>query len=207
MIQSLRLLVSAATGGNSVYCHTCGAPNDDPAVFCKKCGTALQKTNPPSGTTAPTYPAAVQYAGFWRRFAAALIDGLITAPVSFVIQMLFGVSPFSGGLVRTLDTPDEAFRYLVRYIVANSLVMVLAWLYSALMESSRYQATLGKMALGIVVTDMNGQRISFGRATGRYFGKIVSSIILLIGYFMIAFTQKKQGLHDIMADCLVVVKR
>jgi uncharacterized RDD family membrane protein YckC len=190
-----------------MYCQKCGAPNDDPAVFCKKCGTALQKTNPTSGTTAPTYPAAVQYAGFWRRFAAALIDGLITAPVSFVIQMVLGISPFSGGLVRTLDTPDELFRYLVRYIVAHSLVMVLAWLYSALMESSRYQATLGKMALGIVVTNMNGQQISFGRATGRYFGKIVSCIILLIGYFMIAFTQKKQGLHDILADCLVVVKR
>ena len=190
-----------------MYCHTCGAPNDDPAVFCKKCGTALQSDGLAENGVAPARSTAVQYAGFWRRFAAALIDGLINAPVSFVIQMLFGVSPFSGGLVKTLDTPDELFRYLVRYIVAHSLVMVLAWLYSALMESSRYQATLGKMALGIVVTDMNRQRISFGRATGRYFGKIISSIILLIGYFMIAFTQKKQGLHDIMANCLVVVKR
>jgi len=61
--------------------------------------------------------------------------------------------------------------------------------------------------LGIVVTDMNGQRISFGRATGRYFAKIISQIILFIGYLMIAFTEKKQGLHDIMANCLVVVKK
>ncbi len=63
------------------------------------------------------------------------------------------------------------------------------------------------MVLGIVVTDMNGQRISFGRATGRYLGKIISQIILFIGYLMIAFTEKKQGLHDIMASCLVVVKK
>jgi uncharacterized RDD family membrane protein YckC len=63
------------------------------------------------------------------------------------------------------------------------------------------------MALGIVVTDAQGQRVSFARATGRYFGKIISSIILYIGFIMVAFTEKKQGLHDIMADCLVVVKR
>jgi uncharacterized RDD family membrane protein YckC len=83
----------------------------------------------------------------------------------------------------------------------------LTWLYYAFMESSKYQATLGKMVLGIVVTDMNGQRISFGRAVGRNLAKIVSQIILCIGYLMIAFTQKKQGLHDIMANCLVVAKK
>jgi uncharacterized RDD family membrane protein YckC len=63
------------------------------------------------------------------------------------------------------------------------------------------------MVLGIVVTDTDGKRVSFGRALGRNLGKIISSIILLIGYFMIAFTEKKQGLHDIMANCLVVVKK
>ena len=186
-----------------MFCHKCGAPNDDQASFCDKCGATLQKPGPATATPAPTYPAPVQYAGFWRRFAAALIDGLITAPVSFVIQLAFGVSPFSGDLATQLDAPG----WLVRYTGANTLAIVLAWLYSALMESSRYQATLGKMALGIAVTDMNGRRISFARATGRHFGKWVSSLILCIGHFMIAFTQKKQGLHDIMADSLVVVKR
>jgi uncharacterized RDD family membrane protein YckC len=75
------------------------------------------------------------------------------------------------------------------------------------MESSSRQATLGKMALGIVVTDMDGKRISFGRAVGRNLGKIISQIILFIGFLMVAFTQKKQGLHDIIANCLVVVKK
>jgi uncharacterized RDD family membrane protein YckC len=75
------------------------------------------------------------------------------------------------------------------------------------MESSSKQATLGKMALGIIVTDLEGQRISFGKATGRHFSKIVSGIILYIGFIMVAFTEKKQGLHDMMAGCLVVVKR
>jgi uncharacterized RDD family membrane protein YckC len=198
MIQSLRLLVSAATGGNSVYCHTCGAPNDDPAVFCKKCGTALQKTNPPSGTTAPTYPPAVQYAGFWRRLGSSLIDGIVVGGVALVIYIIFvGVGA---------ATFDE-WGFFVGYAIAYIAVIVLGWLYYALMESSVKQATLGKMALGIIVTDAQGRRVSFGRATGRHFGKILSGIILYIGYIMIAFTAKKQGLHDIIADCLVVMKR
>jgi uncharacterized RDD family membrane protein YckC len=86
------------------------------------------------------------------------------------------------------------------------IALLLPWLYFAIMESSSRQATLGKMALGIVVTDISGRRISFARATGRQLGKIISGMILYIGYLMIAFTQRKQGLHDIMAECLVVVK-
>ena len=74
------------------------------------------------------------------------------------------------------------------------------------MESSSKQATLGKLALGIVVTDLSGNRISFGRATGRYFGKIVSGMIMCIGYIMAGFTERKQALHDIMASCLVILK-
>ncbi len=77
------------------------------------------------------------------------------------------------------------------------------WIYYAALESSVKQATLGKTALSIKVTDMEGNRIGFGRATGRHFAKIISGIILLIGYLMIAFTEKKQGLHDMMAGCLV----
>jgi uncharacterized RDD family membrane protein YckC len=74
------------------------------------------------------------------------------------------------------------------------------------MESSRHQATLGKKALGIIVTDMNGNRISFARANARFFGKWVSGMIMNIGYLMAAFTEKKQALHDILASCLVVMK-
>ena len=186
-----------------MYCHKCGAPNDDQAAFCDKCGAALQKAGPATATPAPTYAVAVQYAGFWRRFAAVLIDGLIITPVSFVIQLALGVSFLSGDLATQRDVPG----WLARYIVASALGIILGWLYYALMESSSKQATLGKMALGIAVTDMDGRRVSFARATGRHFGKWISSLILCIGYIMIAFTEKKQGLHDIMANCLVVVKR
>ena len=72
------------------------------------------------------------------------------------------------------------------------------------MESSRRQATLGKMALGIRVTDLDGRRVSFARASGRWFGKILSSLIFGIGYLMVAFTEKKQGLHDMIAGTRVM---
>tara|TARA_B100001245_G_C22536040_1_gene269160 strand:- start:219 stop:485 length:267 start_codon:yes stop_codon:yes gene_type:complete len=80
------------------------------------------------------------------------------------------------------------------------------WIYFAVMESSPTQGTLGKMAIGIKVTDLEGSRISFGRASGRHFGKLISGLILQMGFVMVAFTKKKQGLHDKMASCLVVNK-
>jgi uncharacterized RDD family membrane protein YckC len=82
--------------------------------------------------------------------------------------------------------------------------VLVRWLYYALMESSRNQATVGKLLLNIRVTDMQGRRINFGRATGRHFGKILSGILLGIGYIMAGLTRQKQGLHDILAECLVV---
>jgi uncharacterized RDD family membrane protein YckC len=83
---------------------------------------------------------------------------------------------------------------------------ILQWLYFSLMESSVWQATVGKKLLGLTVTDLEGRRISFGRATGRYFAKIISSLILFIGYMMAGFTEKKQALHDMIAGTLVLRK-
>jgi uncharacterized RDD family membrane protein YckC len=83
---------------------------------------------------------------------------------------------------------------------------ILHWLYFALMESSTWQATLGKKALGLEVTDLEGKRIGFGRASGRFFGKILSVLILWIGFIMAGFTEKKQALHDMLAGTLVIRK-
>lgn len=131
---------------------------------------------------------ATVYAGFWRRFAAFIIDGLLLSAVS--VPLTLGI----GG-----DDP-----YGAAGSGANSISTVIGWLYYALMESSSKQGTLGKMALGIVVTDLDGRRIGFGKATGRYFAKILSALIIGIGFLMIAFTERKQGLHDILAGALVV---
>jgi predicted Zn finger-like uncharacterized protein len=133
------------------------------------------------------------YAGFRKRFSAAIIDGFILAVAGLIIG---GLAGFIYGY-RT-GTPEGAGA------LGNIVGVILGWLYFALMESSSKQGTLGKMALGIKVTDLSGNAISFGRATVRHFGKILSTIILLAGYLMVAFTAKKQGLHDMIAGCLVV---
>jgi hypothetical protein len=78
-----------------------------------------------------------------------------------------------------------------------------AWLYHASLESSEWQATLGKKAVGLAVTDCNGAGISFGKATGRHFGHLISALTLTMGYLMVAFTEKKQALHDIMAGTAI----
>jgi len=136
------------------------------------------------------------YAGFWKRFAASIIDGLILMVCGFIIGGFIG-------LVHEFATGTSAGAGAL----GNIGGLFLGWLYYAIMESSSSQGTLGKMALGIKVTDLSGNPISFGRATGRHFGKIISVFIFFIGYLMVAFTSRKQGLHDMMAGCLVVNRK
>lgn len=152
----------------------------------------------------------VQYAGFWRRFVAHVIDQIIVCIAAFVVFIpglaLLGVGIGAGIMEESESAIGLILAAIAAYLVAVMLIVIGQWLYYALMESSSKQATLGKLALGIVVTDLSGNRITFGRATGRYFGKIVSGMIMCIGYIMAGFTEKKQALHDIMASCLVVLK-
>jgi uncharacterized RDD family membrane protein YckC len=136
----------------------------------------------------------VSYAGFWKRFVALIIDGIVVQVAAFMGGALIGLT--LGAVSRD-----------VAEAVAGVFGFLLQWLYFAIMECSDAQATLGKMALGIKVTNMNGQRIHFGRASGRYFGKIVSGLILGFGFLMAGFTDKKQALHDMLAGTLVVNKR
>ena len=140
-----------------------------------------------------------QYAGFWRRFAAYLIDSMV---IAFALTNF--ASLLSRQLVVSITNAQTLNTYLATAIGLMSLL--LTWAYYSGMESSPLQATIGKLVVGIYVTDLQGQRISFGRATGRWFGKIISGAILLIGYLMAGFTEKKQALHDMMARCLVLTK-
>ncbi|HEY5614918.1 MAG TPA: RDD family protein [Bacteroidota bacterium] len=152
----------------------------------------------------------MSYAGFWKRFAAFLLDQIILWCVGLLLLVPFfgmlGLGIFESAMTDSEPSEGMIAAILGAYFGSLMLIVLAGWLYYALMESSAKQATLGKMALSIVVTDMNGNRISFGRATGRYFGKILSSLIFYIGYIMVAFTEKKQGLHDMIAGCLVVNK-
>ena len=141
----------------------------------------------------------MEYAGFWRRSAAFALDGILLGMIQAVVNIAMIASIGAAG-------EDSETLALAIIGVVVLLTFIGIWLYFALMESSGKQATLGKMMVGIVVTDIDGKRVSFGKASGRYFGKIVSSIILMIGYLMTAFTERKQALHDIMAGCLVIRK-
>jgi len=125
-----------------------------------------------------------------------LIVSIVVGPVAGIIFFMIHAA---GGAVRM---PDFGIG-LVSRIVLQTLFFCAFWIYEAAMESSSKQATLGKMALGLKVTDEQGRRISFGRATARYFSKIISGMILLIGYIMAGFTARKQALHDMIAGTLV----
>jgi len=152
----------------------------------------------------------VEYAGFWLRFLALLIDNVV---IGFAFILILIPLIFLTGLRELLGQfhPDQelndagVFMLMGLVFLAATVSLLLTWLYHALMESAEWQATLGKKALGLVVTDMAGHRVSFGRATGRHFGKMITNLIpAFSGYIMAGFTDKKQALHDMLAGCLVL---
>ncbi len=192
-----------------MFCTRCGASMPDTAAFCPQCGApaagavAPAAAGGPPGTATVAPAAGVLYGGFWRRFWAYVIDGFLVGAVTVPIGLAFGVPLFFAAAMR-----DFSAETLAAMIGASMMLAVIRlaiwWLYFALMESSAKQATLGKLALGLRVTDLAGRRLSFGRATGRWFGHVLSSMIFMIGFIMVAFTEKKQGLHDMLAGTLVV---
>ena len=135
------------------------------------------------------------YGGFWLRLVAYLIDGVILNIAGWALGMVFGLAVSLGGIGE-----DAAMGGV---FALSGFSLVTGWLYSAVLESSQWQATVGKKALSLVVTDEEGQRIGFGRATARYFAKILSMLILFFGFIMIGWTRRKQGFHDMIAGTLV----
>jgi len=127
-------------------------------------------------------------AGFFLRLGAYLIDGILLGIINFVIGMVVG-----------MILPEA-----IAGFVGMGIGILIGLAYFAYMESSEKQATFGKQALGIIVTDMEGRRITTGNAVVRYLSKILSGLILGIGFLMVLFTERKQGLHDIIAKTLVI---
>ncbi|HTG20364.1 MAG TPA: RDD family protein [Reyranella sp.] len=149
---------------------------------------------PPVWDARPVGPDHVAYGGFWIRVVAYIIDGILLTIVCGVVDRLLGINI----LATDWDHYDP---------LANVISLVIGWLYFALLESSERGATVGKMVMGLRVVTSDGRRLSFMNATGRYFAKILSAIILCIGFIMVAFTDKKRGLHDIIAGTLVIKTR
>lgn len=215
-----------------MYCRECGTRNPEGSNFCGKCGAPLSERGgaprpgkgepaespsqapktvrpapppavPPGHTRIQPPPPAVRpyYAGFWKRFAAYLIDETILSFVGIMLLLVVaGTVGIPMGLTGYHD--DVIGPFIAIYFVL--IDTVLNWLYYTILESSARQATPGKMALGIVVTDMEGRRVSFGRANARFWSKILSGLFFSIGYVIAGFTERKQALHDLIAATLVI---
>ncbi len=217
-----------------MFCSKCGARLTEGTSFCSACGQPAGNPAAAAGGVPATYsapaiapggaippyqsPAAAlptlsPYAGFWLRVVAHIIDLIVLGVVYgilFLAGMMFvGIGSLHGALEGLKNNPEAgppvALVMMIMFIVV--LGIFASWLYYAYMESSPNQGTLGKMALGLIVTNLQGRRIGFGHATGRFFAKIVTGLIPLgIGYMMAGFTEKKQALHDMIAGCLVLRK-
>lgn len=193
-----------------MFCAQCGQTLADDAQFCTRCGKLLVDGSP-----------VLNYAGFWRRFFAFLLDTMFIAIISGMISMFFGESP---SVIEywhwQADQPMEHVAWHnaalpvswfadgitwqgLKYITLDGLI---SWLWFTLSESSAWQATLGKRIMGMQVMTEDGQRMGFVRANVRFFSKILSGFILGLGYIMAAFTRKAQALHDIIASTVVVKK-
>src|SRR5579864_6078838 len=203
---------------NFVFCSECGAQNFATAQFCQKCGGGLSVSLTQAPPAMPAYAAAPavayaavpisRYGGFWIRLLAHLIDhvilGAIAAPLFFIL-----VLPAMLRVINEAERNQEPSPELIVAIVSSVFVYIILafvgqWLYEALLTSSAWQGTLGKRVLQLKVTDEMGNRIGFGRATGRFFAKILSSMFFCIGFIMVGLTDRKRGLHDMLAGTLVM---
>ena len=206
------------------FCPNCGQPapaaaaQSIPISAVTSGGAPIVAEAFPAGAQPMQYVAPLQpiiaprpYAGFWLRFVAFLIDTIV---LTVILGIIIGVGVLLVGFTyikaatNGMNPEDPAFLSMITgwALLFGVAMLVPMWLYYAGMESSAHQATLGKMALGLIVTDVNDRRISFGRASGRFFAKLINPYTFYIGYIMAGFTAKKQGLHDMIASTLVLRK-
>ncbi|MDP9126889.1 MAG: RDD family protein [Pseudomonadota bacterium] len=145
-------------------------------------------------------PAGWTYASFSARALAFSIDQFILLLIVVVLTVPLFVLL---GLGTMIAWPFVTIFFLPPTLPITTIV---AWLYFALQESSRHRGTFGKRMCGLTVTNGRGDRILFPQATIRFFGKFLSSAIMLLGFLMAAFTERHQALHDIIADTIVITK-
>lgn len=210
-----------------MYCSKCGSEISPTTAFCSTCGQAISGLVQAMPSLSPVDPnqygqvvppsygnvqyGGVAYAGFWLRFVAYIIDGVICGFAFLVLLvplfLLTGAGTALSKITSGENISDDVATFLGLGFLFGffGIIFLIGWLYFALSESSSWQATLGKKMLNLKVTDLSGQPISFGRASGRYFSKIITGLIpLMIGYILAGFTEKKQAIHDMIASCLVL---
>lgn len=210
----------APNAASAQFCGRCGAALNPAAAAASSAPVPGAPPVSAPAWTSPTVPipaafppvppyspgqTGVRYGGFWIRFVAFLIDAILVRAVVHPVAAIFGFGGLAAGSLGLHGLGHGAA--LPVLIFGSGVLAVLtigaSWLYEAFMLSSSYQATFGKMIFGMKVTDLYGKRVSFARATGRHFAKWLSGMILFIGYIMAGFTERKQGLHDMLAGTLV----
>jgi uncharacterized RDD family membrane protein YckC len=186
----------------SIFCNRCGLPSADDAQFCQRCGATLGACSGVPVVT-PSLIGMPHFGGFWIRVAAALVDAVLLFTAAFPVRLLLGSAVTLLGMDAQMPVHEML---MVRRWVRITVAIAVAWAYKTGMESSRYQGTLGKMAMRLKVVDLQGQRLSLSHATARYFAKYLSIFTLGIGYLMVGFDHQKQGLHDRTAGTLVLYR-
>ena len=139
--------------------------------------------------------AGLRYAGFWLRLCAAVIDGAILLIIIWLLSLAFNVN---------IAAPSHTGADFVNFRLFELSAILAAWVYFSVMECSRPQASLGKILMSIYVTDLDGDRMTFGRASFRYWMKYLSILSLFIGFITSAFSKQKQALHDKLVRTLVL---
>lgn len=206
-----------------MFCQSCGTNVADGTAFCTSCGRPIvgysvgQASGGAAAMAVPTANAyssgAVSYAGFWLRFVAIILDSIILGIPGAIVYFSLIASALPT-IVNNQNNPGLIVAAILpRVFFLIILALIGHWIYWALMESSSWQATLGKKALGLYVTDLEGNRVSFGKASGRYWAGRGPALVPLLGglYYLVdcicaGFTERKQALHDMIAGCLVLRK-
>ena len=182
-------------------------------VYVPQAAQTVEEVQAPQRVVvAQAHPA---YAGFWRRAVAYMVDILILSSIFGIVGSLYPMvfmtfpDPNAPPVPGPGDPAVQAFlQSIPRFTTAGFLFLfVMMWVYYAFFEASAWQATPGKRLLKLYVTDLAGRPINFWRASLRYFGRKISELTFLIGYFITGFTPKKQALHDLIAGCLVLRRR
>lgn len=192
-------------------CSNCGNPALPDGKFCLFCGDVLAeplgKASPIAGhsnsklqSNEPT-PEPPEYAGFWLRVWAGAIDVILEALAALLLTLVVDLA------MRIIGPHYGLSRITASYVTGIAFIMVLtigAWLYCAFSESSTHRATLGKRIVGLQVVTASGDRLSFGQATVRHFMKFLSLFTAAVGFMMAGWTKRRQALHDMPSDCVVI---
>jgi uncharacterized RDD family membrane protein YckC len=207
-----------------MYCPKCGKETEQSGNFCQSCGANLKEIAPKPFLKRRVGPIKTEkFSGLGGRFLGGLIDLVFLVLFDLMAAAIIGIISW---ILERPDPVSETIRMLYQYYyhlprtdatghVINAIVppqiilsamvflILIPWIYSAFLESSRNQATLGKLAIGAAVTDLQGNRITFARGSLRFFGKVLCVLTLFIGFLLIAFTTYRQGLHDKIAGTYV----